>query len=143
MIISFKRIVDGVEGEAFYQKRTPENRPAWRRTVTLSFPSGRKAEDFNPESISPQSFRTGRRRTETIGVTRRGWRSCLASHNIDTIPLLETRPMNGGLCFAISRLIRGSAARKAAAISAPCNWLDVSTKALTLAVASAVRSVVR
>ena len=49
MIISFKRFVDGVEGEAFYQKRAPENRPAWLRTVTLSFPSDRKAEDFNPD----------------------------------------------------------------------------------------------
>src|SRR5919206_5231588 len=40
-----KRFVNGAEGEAFYQKRAPANVPAWLRTVTLSFPSGRKAEE--------------------------------------------------------------------------------------------------
>jgi DNA ligase D-like protein (predicted polymerase) len=40
-----KRFVDGAEGEAFYQKRAPAKRPAWLRTVTLSFPSGRTAEE--------------------------------------------------------------------------------------------------
>jgi len=40
-----KRFVDGAEGEPFYQKRAPENRPPWLRTVTLSFPSGRTAEE--------------------------------------------------------------------------------------------------
>ena len=43
--IVLKRFVDGAEGEAFYQKRAPANRPPWLRTVTLSFPSGRKAEE--------------------------------------------------------------------------------------------------
>ena len=41
-----KRFVDGAEGEAFYQKRAPAGRPVWLRTVTLSFPSGRKAEEI-------------------------------------------------------------------------------------------------
>jgi bifunctional non-homologous end joining protein LigD len=40
-----KRFVDGAEREPFYQKRAPENRPDWLRTVTLSFPSGRAAEE--------------------------------------------------------------------------------------------------
>src|SRR5213075_3234630 len=40
-----KRFVDGAEGEAFFQKRAPAKRPTWLRTVTLSFPSGRKAEE--------------------------------------------------------------------------------------------------
>ena len=43
--IVLKRFVDGAEGQAFYQKRAPENRPAWLRTVTLAFPSGRTAEE--------------------------------------------------------------------------------------------------
>jgi bifunctional non-homologous end joining protein LigD len=43
--IVLKRFVDGAEGEAFYQKRAPANRPEWLRTVTLSFPSGRQAEE--------------------------------------------------------------------------------------------------
>jgi len=44
--IVLKRFVDGAEGDAFYQKRAPTNRPEWLRTVTLSFPSGRKAEEI-------------------------------------------------------------------------------------------------
>jgi DNA ligase D-like protein (predicted polymerase) len=40
-----KRFVDGAEKPPFYQKRAPENRPDWLRTVTLSFPSGRTAEE--------------------------------------------------------------------------------------------------
>jgi DNA ligase D-like protein (predicted polymerase) len=44
--IVLKRFVDGAEGEPFYQKRAPDNRPDWLRTVTLSFPSGRTAEEI-------------------------------------------------------------------------------------------------
>ena len=40
-----KRFVDGAEQSPFYQKRAPDNRPEWLRTVTLSFPSGRTAEE--------------------------------------------------------------------------------------------------
>jgi bifunctional non-homologous end joining protein LigD len=43
--VVLKRFVDGADGEAFYQKRAPEKRPDWLRTVTLSFPSGRTAEE--------------------------------------------------------------------------------------------------
>ncbi len=43
--IVLKRFVNGAEGEAFYQKRAPSDRPEWLRTVTLSFPSGRTAEE--------------------------------------------------------------------------------------------------
>jgi bifunctional non-homologous end joining protein LigD len=44
--IVLKRFVNGAEGEAFYQKRAPGERPEWLRTVTLSFPSGRTAEEI-------------------------------------------------------------------------------------------------
>lgn len=44
--IVLKRFVNGAEGEAFYQKRAPEQRSPWLRTVTLSFPSGRTAEEI-------------------------------------------------------------------------------------------------
>src|SRR4051794_14616885 len=40
-----KRFVNGAEQQAFYQKRAPSERPSWLRTVTLSFPSGRTAEE--------------------------------------------------------------------------------------------------
>jgi DNA ligase D-like protein (predicted polymerase) len=43
--IVLKRFVDGAQGEAFYQKRAPDKRPEWLRTTTLSFPSGRVAEE--------------------------------------------------------------------------------------------------
>jgi bifunctional non-homologous end joining protein LigD len=44
--IVLKRFVNGADGEAFYQKRAPTDRPPWLRTVTLSFPSGRTAEEL-------------------------------------------------------------------------------------------------
>ncbi len=44
--VVLKRFVDGAEGEPFYQKRAPEKRPEWLRTVTLSFPSGRTADEI-------------------------------------------------------------------------------------------------
>jgi bifunctional non-homologous end joining protein LigD len=44
--VVLKRFVNGAEEEAFYQKRAPSDRPSWLRTVTLSFPSGRTAEEI-------------------------------------------------------------------------------------------------
>ncbi len=44
--MALKRFVNGAAGEAFFQKRAPENRPGWLRTVTLSFPSGRTADEI-------------------------------------------------------------------------------------------------
>jgi bifunctional non-homologous end joining protein LigD len=44
--IVLKRFVNGADGEAFYQKRAPSERPSWLRTVTLAFPSGRTAEEL-------------------------------------------------------------------------------------------------
>ena len=41
-----KRFVHGADGEAFFQKRAPANRPGWLDTVVLSFPSGRTAEEI-------------------------------------------------------------------------------------------------
>jgi bifunctional non-homologous end joining protein LigD len=41
-----KRFVNGATGEPFYQKRAPAERPDWLRTATLSFPSGRTAEEI-------------------------------------------------------------------------------------------------
>jgi bifunctional non-homologous end joining protein LigD len=41
-----KRYVNGAEGEAFYQKRAPTQRPPWLKTILLSFPSGRTAEEI-------------------------------------------------------------------------------------------------
>ncbi len=47
-----KRFVNGAHAEAFYQKRAPSDRPAWLRTVTLAFPSGRTAEELVVEDAA-------------------------------------------------------------------------------------------
>jgi bifunctional non-homologous end joining protein LigD len=54
--IVLKRFVNGAEGEAFYQKRAPEQRPDWLRTVTLSFPSGRTAEELVVDDAAGLAF---------------------------------------------------------------------------------------
>src|SRR5919109_1142618 len=43
--IVLKRYVDGAEGEPFFQKRAPGQRPDWVETVELRFPSGRTARE--------------------------------------------------------------------------------------------------
>ncbi|HET6380094.1 MAG TPA: DNA polymerase domain-containing protein [candidate division Zixibacteria bacterium] len=43
--MALKRFVDGITGEAFFQKRAPRSVPAFVSTVELSFPSGRTAEE--------------------------------------------------------------------------------------------------
>jgi bifunctional non-homologous end joining protein LigD len=43
--IVLKRYVDGAEGEPFFQKRVPEQRPEWVETVEIRFPSGRTARE--------------------------------------------------------------------------------------------------
>ena len=46
------RYPNGVGGEFFYQKRAPASRPAWVDVVTLSFPSGRTAEEVVPNDAA-------------------------------------------------------------------------------------------
>jgi DNA ligase D-like protein (predicted polymerase) len=43
--MALKRFVDGAEKEPFFQKRAPESRPEWIRVATLTFPSGRTADE--------------------------------------------------------------------------------------------------
>jgi bifunctional non-homologous end joining protein LigD len=43
--MALKRFVDGIEKEPFFQKRAPESRPDWIRVATLTFPSGRTADE--------------------------------------------------------------------------------------------------
>jgi len=43
--IVLKRFVEGADAPPFYQKRAPDKRPSWLRTATLSFPSGRTAQE--------------------------------------------------------------------------------------------------
>lgn len=50
--IVLKRFVNGAEAEPFYQKRAPSDLPEWMRTVTLSFPSGRTADEVVVDDAS-------------------------------------------------------------------------------------------
>jgi len=43
--MALKRFVDGIGGEAFFQKRAPKSVPSFVHTVELSFPSGRTADE--------------------------------------------------------------------------------------------------
>jgi bifunctional non-homologous end joining protein LigD len=43
--MALKRFVDGAAGQAFFQKRAPKTVPDFVRTVELSFPSGRTADE--------------------------------------------------------------------------------------------------
>jgi bifunctional non-homologous end joining protein LigD len=44
--MALKRFVHGAARPAFFQKRAPEHAPDWIKTVTLSFPSGRTADEI-------------------------------------------------------------------------------------------------
>jgi bifunctional non-homologous end joining protein LigD len=46
------RYPNGIAGEFFFQKRAPESRPPWIEVVTLSFPSGRTAEEVVPRDAA-------------------------------------------------------------------------------------------
>lgn len=50
--IVLKRFVNGAEAEPFYQKRAPTDHPPFLRTVTLSFPSGRTAEEMVVDNVA-------------------------------------------------------------------------------------------
>ena len=44
--MALKRYPNGAGGDFFFQKRAPETRPPWIRTVELAFPSGRTADEI-------------------------------------------------------------------------------------------------
>jgi bifunctional non-homologous end joining protein LigD len=46
------RYPNGIGGDFFFQKRAPESRPPWVEVVTLSFPSGRTAEEVVPRDAA-------------------------------------------------------------------------------------------
>jgi bifunctional non-homologous end joining protein LigD len=46
------RYPNGIDGDFFYQKRAPSSRPDWIEVVTLSFPSGRTAEEVVPRDAA-------------------------------------------------------------------------------------------
>jgi DNA ligase D-like protein (predicted polymerase) len=46
------RYPNGIDGEFFFQKRAPQSRPPWIEVVSLSFPSGRTAEEVVPRDAA-------------------------------------------------------------------------------------------
>ena len=50
--MALKRFVDGAGGEAFFQKRAPKSVPEFVRTVELSFPSGRTADEVVVDNLA-------------------------------------------------------------------------------------------
>src|SRR5688572_14002251 len=54
--IVLKRFVNGAHAPAFYQKRAPTKLPSWLRTVTLSFPSGRTADELVVDDAAGLAF---------------------------------------------------------------------------------------
>ncbi|MFF1374770.1 non-homologous end-joining DNA ligase [Streptomyces sp. NPDC058308] len=49
---TLQRYPDGAAGEFFYQKRVPKNHPDWIPTATISFPSGRTADEMCPTEVA-------------------------------------------------------------------------------------------
>jgi len=47
-----KRFPDGAEGPFFYQKRAPARRPEWVGITTVTFPSGRHADELCPTEVA-------------------------------------------------------------------------------------------
>src|SRR6478672_11447848 len=46
------RYPNGIGAEYFFQKRAPESRPAWIDVATISFPSGRTADEVVPRDAA-------------------------------------------------------------------------------------------
>ncbi|AZM56792.1 ATP-dependent DNA ligase [Streptomyces sp. WAC 01529] len=49
---TLQRYPDGAAGEFFYQKRAPKNHPDWIPTATITFPSGRTADEMCPTEVA-------------------------------------------------------------------------------------------
>jgi DNA ligase D len=50
---TLQRFPDGLDGETFFQKRVPTRGvPPWIETATITFPSGRPADELNPVDLA-------------------------------------------------------------------------------------------
>ncbi|MEU1329004.1 non-homologous end-joining DNA ligase [Streptomyces sp. NPDC005865] len=49
---TLQRYPEGAAGEFFYQKRAPKNHPDWIPTATITFPSGRTADEMCPTEVA-------------------------------------------------------------------------------------------
>ncbi|MBX7196944.1 MAG: DNA polymerase domain-containing protein [Sandaracinaceae bacterium] len=53
------RYPHGIDGEHFWQKRAPSSRPSWIEVATLTFPSGRTAEEVVPRDAAALVWMAG------------------------------------------------------------------------------------
>ncbi|WP_327090996.1 non-homologous end-joining DNA ligase [Nonomuraea sp. NBC_01738] len=53
---NLKRHPDGIATEAIYQKRMPPKHPDWLETVTVTFPSGRKADSLRVTEVAAIAY---------------------------------------------------------------------------------------
>ncbi|MDF2710687.1 MAG: ATP-dependent ligase [Nonomuraea muscovyensis] len=53
---NLKRHPDGIHTEAIYQKRMPAKHPDWLQTVTVTFPSGRKADSLRVTEVAAIAY---------------------------------------------------------------------------------------
>src|SRR3954454_623638 len=50
---TLQRFPDGIAGEMFFQKRVPaKGVPDWLTTASITFPSGRKADELCPSEVA-------------------------------------------------------------------------------------------
>ncbi|GAA0912628.1 non-homologous end-joining DNA ligase [Nonomuraea longicatena] len=53
---NLKRHPDGIHTDAIYQKRMPPKHPDWLQTVTVTFPSGRKADSLRVTEVAAIAY---------------------------------------------------------------------------------------
>jgi len=51
-----ERYPEGAEGEQIYQKRVPPRPPEWLETVSITFPSGRRADAIRPTTLAAVAY---------------------------------------------------------------------------------------
>ena len=111
--IVLKRFVNGAEGEAFYQKRAPEQRPSWLRTVTLVV------------SVGPDGGGDRGRRRRRAGLDRQSGLHRVASTSgaVGQISIIRTncesiwtrfRACLGRTCCRVALEVKDSAGRASA-----------------------------
>ena len=111
-----KRFVNGIEQEPIWQKRVPQKIPDWLQTATVSFPSGRTAEELcattPPTSCGPS--------TSASSTSTRGRRGAATSTTPTSCASTSTRrPGWRGTTCARSRWSRARRARRARAARLP------------------------
>lgn len=97
---TLQRFPDGIEGEAFYQKRIPTRGvPDWIRTATIKFPSMRTADELSPADLARECGVTPR----ALQYAFRAHLGCTPQDYLRRIRLdLARRSMRDGTAASVS-----------------------------------------